>query len=93
MRRHVLGITAIVFLAVGVGAYGSSQEALTGTCLRVGAVLSLLWLAWPQLQAVPIWLVGLIGVTLLVVMRVPKLLFAVVPLAVVLWLLRPRAPR
>ncbi len=93
MQRHLLGIIAIVLLAVGAVAFGTSQEALAGTCLRVAAVLGLLWLALPQLRDVPLWLSGAIGMTLLVVMRFPKLLLAVLPLAVVLWLLRPRKPR
>ena len=69
------------------------QPALSGTCLRIGAVLGILWLAWPQLRQIPIWLVGVIGVALLVVLRYPKLLWAALPLSFVLWLLRPRTPR
>jgi hypothetical protein len=93
MRRHALGIIALVLLAVGIGTLATSEGALSGTCLRVGGVLAILWLAWPQLQEIPLWLVGVIGVALLVVLRFPKLLWAAVPLAFVLWLLRPRAPR
>jgi hypothetical protein len=93
MQRHILGIVAIVVLAVGAVTYGGDDAAVAGTCLRIGAVLALLWLAMPQLRDVPVWILGAVGVALLVVLRWPKLLWAVVPLAVVLWLLRPRRAR
>jgi hypothetical protein len=93
MQRHVLGIIAIVLLAVGVATYGRDDTVISGACLRVGAVVLLLWLAMPQLRDVPAWLLGVLGVVLLIVLRWPKLLWAMLPLAAVLWLLRPRAPR
>jgi len=93
MQRHALGIIAIVLLGVGVATYGREDPVVSGACLRVGAVLVLLWLAMPQLRDVPSWLLGALGVVLLIVLRWPKLLWAMLPLAAVLWLLRPRTPR
>ncbi|MEX2112760.1 MAG: hypothetical protein WD845_06210 [Pirellulales bacterium] len=90
MQRHALGVLAIVLLAVGVATYGRQDTAVAGACLRIGAVLALLWLAMPQLRDVPAWLLGALGVVLLIVLRWPKLLWAMLPLAAVLWLLRPR---
>lgn len=93
MQRHAVGVTAIVLIALGVWTYGDSESAVSGICLRIGAVLIFLWLALPQLQSVPSWLIGVLGVSLLVIMRWPKLLLAAVPLAAVLWFLRPRPHR
>jgi hypothetical protein len=93
MQRHLLGLSALVLLAIGAVTFGSSDSGVSGVCLRAGAVLATMWVAWPQLQAVPIWLIAVIGVALVVAMRHPKLLLAVVPLAIVLWLLRPRPRR
>ncbi len=93
MQRHAIGATAIVLIVLGVWTHGDTESAVSGVCLRVGAVLGFLWLALPQLQRVPPWLIGVLAVSLLVVMRWPKLLLAAVPLAIVLWLLRPRPHR
>ncbi len=93
MQRHALGVFAIVLLVVGVATYGREDTAVAGACLRIGAVLALLWLAMPQLRDVPPWLLGSLGVVLLIVLRWPKLLWAILPLAAVLWLLRPRIGR
>jgi hypothetical protein len=61
MQRHILGIVAIVVLAVGAVTYGGDDAAVAGTCLRIGAVLALLWLAMPQLRDVPVWILGAVG--------------------------------
>jgi hypothetical protein len=93
MQRHALGILALVLLTVGIVGQGRLDAGATGTCLRVGGVLAILWLAWPQMRGVPLWLAGALGVALVLIMRWPRLLLAALPLAVLLWLLRPRAPR
>jgi hypothetical protein len=93
MRRHALGIIAIGLLAIGLLWPDDAGAAFAGACLRVAPVLALLWLAWPQLETLPLWLVAVFGVVLLLVLRWPKLLWAALPLAALLWLLRPRAPR
>ena len=90
MQRHMLGIVVIVSFAVGAVAYANAEMAVAGMCLRIGGVLALLWLALPQLRSIPPWTVALLAVASLVIMRWPKLLLAAVPLAVILWLLRPR---
>jgi hypothetical protein len=93
MQRHLLGILAVVGLVAGVVMQLRGEEAVAGTCLRIGAVLALLWLAMPQLREVPAWMLGAAGLALLVVLRWPKALWALLPLAFVLWLLRPRGAR
>jgi hypothetical protein len=93
MRRHALGLMAIVLLAVGIFARGGTDDTISGTCLRVGSVLGIFWLAWPQLERIPAWAIGAIGLGLLIVMRWPKMILAALPAAFVLWLLRPRGPR
>jgi hypothetical protein len=93
MQRHAIGLLALGLLALGVAGYGRLDGGLTGTSLRIGCVLALFWLAWPQLRRVPIWLVAVLGVSLFVILRWPKLLLAALPLAIGLWLLRPRGRR
>jgi hypothetical protein len=90
MRRALLGLLALVLLATGLIAWGGANETISGTSLRLGIVLALVWLAWPQLRRLPVWIVAVVGVALVLAMRWPKLLWGLLPLAVLLWLLRPR---
>ena len=90
MHRPSIGIVALILLAVGLFARGQIDDVVAGSCLRIGAVLALLWLAEPQLRRVPTWLVASLFVVLVIVMRWPRLLVAVIPLALLLWWLRPR---
>jgi hypothetical protein len=90
MHRPTVGLIAIVLLAVGLATYHQAEDTLSAACLRVGVVMAILWFAEPQLKNVPRWLAvgGVVG--LLVALRWPRLLVVALPLAVVLWILRPR---
>jgi hypothetical protein len=93
MHRPTIGLIAIVLLAIGLYTYPQSDSTLSAACLRVGAVMSILWFAHPQIQNAPRWLVAISVVMLFVVMRWPKLLVLAAPVLLALWLLGPRAPR
>jgi len=93
MHRPTIGVIAIVLLAAGFLLRDPSQATLSAACLRVGMVMGLLWLAHPQLERLPLW-ATVVGVVLaLAILRWPKLVVIVLPLALVLWLLKPRAQR
>jgi hypothetical protein len=91
--RATIGILAIVLLGMGLAARGRVDDSLWGGALRVGVLMGVWWLAYPQLGRLPRWLAATLAVALLVVLRWPKLLLLAIPLVVVLWLLRPRVPR
>lgn len=94
--RATIGLFAILLLAVGMIARASSDETLaaaSGASLRVGVVMAIWWLAYPQAKYIPRWLSVACVVTLLLVMRWPKLLLVAIPLLAVLWFLGPRARR
>ena len=93
MHRPTIGLIAIVLLVVGLATYGQSDQTLSSACLRVGVVMAILWFAHPQLSNLPRWAVAAGGVGLFVVARWPRLLVIALPLAVILWLLRPRPRR
>jgi len=93
MHGPDIGVIAIVLLAAGFFLRDHSQATLSAACLRVGMVMGLLWLAHPQLERLPLW-ATVVGVVLaLAILRWPKLVVIVLPLALVLWLLKPRAQR
>lgn len=107
MRRHILGILALLFLVGGVAFWiwpprPGSMEFLHGTCIKVGLVLAAIWAAYPQLVRLPGWVFGAIVAGMVMLAVRPKVTGTVliaalrysvylVPLLVILWLLRPRA--
>lgn len=68
---------------------------LEGACVRLGIVMTALWLALPQLERYPVWilLVALIVVIVAVLAAKPRLLAVAVPILVVLWITRRSVPR
>jgi hypothetical protein len=56
MQRKLLGIVALVLLALGLittlrGPTDGGAKGFAGGCIRVGMVLGALWLALPQIKA------------------------------------------
>jgi hypothetical protein len=91
--RVRIGLAAAVLIGAGVVLRFSSLEGAAGiafACWRVGAVMGALWLAWPQLVDLPRWLLAVVTGILLVGAWKPKLLWIAIPLAILIWVLRPR---
>ncbi len=82
-----LGLAAILWLVPGEK---SSYLLLQAALLRVGLVLGAVWLAFPQLSKLPLWL-ATIGVgSLLAVLLFKKAAIIVIPLLILIYFLRPR---
>ncbi|MCA9269394.1 MAG: hypothetical protein KDA41_13025 [Planctomycetales bacterium] len=92
MQRHAIGAIAIVLLIGGVVILlGDPSSFWASGALRVGAVMAALWLALPQLVAMPAWLYApVVGGAVLIACR-PKLAWILLPIALVIWALRPRS--
>jgi hypothetical protein len=102
MRRHVVGILAIAFLAAAGVLLASplflaeplvEGDLWSGMTLRLGIVLGALWLAWPQLARLPAWLaLVVLGVTAAAVFlaRQKMTLLVVAAALLVAALIRPR---
>ncbi len=98
MHRPTVGIIALVLLLSGATLLVWQPENATyqvwlSACLRVGAVMALVWLAHPQLVRMPAWLLFAVFLLLPILAWKPKLLLLAVPIAIVLAFLRPRAGR
>jgi hypothetical protein len=115
MRRILMGILSLVFLAVAGAIYlngvpdkdftlirtvPDDQKFLLSVCQRVGIVLGAMWLAYDQVlkigQRSPPWLLGCIGLCLLVIVARPRAILIVAPLLAVVaalqfvgWLFKP----
>ena len=88
--RAVIAIFAILLLAFGIFGHNLSDEsfaAAAGASLRVGIVMAIWWLAYPQAQRLPLWLVVASAATLFIVLRWPKALLIIIPLLAILWFL------
>ena len=88
-----MGIMAATLLIAGVlqfwvqpAAY--NWEPLAAVCLRMGVLMSSLWLAYPDLHRIPAWMWGGVITALAVVAWRPRLAILVVPLLAIVWTLR-----
>lgn len=99
MPRHYIAIMAAVcFLGAVVFAVwspGPGYEAVDSFFWRLGALLAVLWLAYPDLMRVPRWVALAVPALLIVIVKWPRLIFVIVPamifLVVLQRLLRPKA--
>ncbi len=95
MRRRIIGILAIVSLAVTVVLSlmpaGHGYEGIEPFTSRLGAVMAVWWLAYPDLRRLPPWmLVGILIMLVLMMWRPGKFLLLFIPVLIVLAILRPR---
>ena len=97
MRRHAIGVIAILLTAAAAALWiwptGEANEALLGPFFRVGLLMGVLWLAYPDVERLPAWSVALFPVMLLVVAIRPKLILLAIPVILALAILRPRSAR
>lgn len=96
MQRPAIGIIALVLLFTGAGLYfgvgGSQALTWAAGCLRIGMVMAVTWLAYPQLSRLPLWFFGLLLACVVAVALKPKLLIAAVVILIAAVILRPRKP-
>ena len=96
-RRHAIGIIAVVLLATGAIVPYVLEESpgtidLKATCLRIGPLLAVIWLAYEQLKRIPVWLwCTLPVIVLLAATRLRWMIWLLVPLIVAAAILKPRA--
>src|ERR1700722_3580624 len=93
MQRGTVGAIALALLIVGLAMLAldpSRESAFALAAVRVGIVMAVLWLAWPQLVVLPRWIMlTLLGAVAVCVWRPKALLFAL-PVLVILAVMRPR---
>jgi len=95
MRRHAVGVLALVLLVSAVVlAVRSPQEGISYQVevnfIRVGALLGAFWLAYWDLTRIPPWLwVVFVPMAAVVVLR-PRWFFFFIPVVLLLAVLHPR---
>lgn len=81
MKRWLIGIVGVVFLILGISFYASAQQNYAGIFIRVGMLLSTIWLAWPQFDSLKNrasfkFLVAVLGFLLLIAIKPKWAIFA-----------------
>jgi len=95
MRRHIIGILAILMM-IGSGLYlflpgaGDESTPMMAACYRMAIVLSLMWLAYPELERMPWWIWVIVPGVLVVLAWRPRLIPIAVPILILIGILRPR---
>jgi hypothetical protein len=92
MRRHAVGVLAIVLL-LGAAAFwvwppSPGYEQWEAACWRLGAITVMLWLAYPELMRIPVWLLALVPVLAIVLARWPKWFLVLIPVLIVVAILK-----
>jgi hypothetical protein len=98
MHRPTVGIIALLLFAGAVyfwlfpPRHGGFETGLHAAFIRLTMVMGALWLAHPQLRRVPWWVtIGLFLLAagaLLAVLRQPRMLLLLIPIAAALWATR-----
>ncbi len=84
---------AIGLLAAGITLWLSNFAEAGAAFIRVGMVMLAVWLAYRDMQRIPVWMFGAGVMGLAIVAWRPKLIIIVLPVLVAFWFLRPRASR
>ena len=87
----LVGMAALV--AYGVYRHFYAQDDTLFELNRTFVILFLLWLAWPELETLPRWLLILVPICAIVCAWRPQYLVVVVPLTLVYLFVRPPAGR
>ena len=95
MRRHILGIMSLLLIAGAVFFWAwppqnAAAQQFEAACWRLGALTSILWLAYKDVRRLPAWAgLVLLGFVVVVAIR-PRLFLVAIPVILALAILRPR---
>lgn len=98
MHRRAIGIIACVLLLIAAMMWmwplaSEFHLGLEAACWRVGALMAVLWMAYPDLKRLPGWMLVLVPVMLIAIAFKPRRAIYVLPILLLIMLLRPRAKR
>ena len=94
--RTKIGVIGIVLLAVGGYVRWfppeglSNPDVLEAACIRIGSVMAVLWIAYPELIKLPTWISAATMIATPVIAYRPKIALLILPLLFALWILSPK---
>lgn len=94
-KRSQIGLISLTTLvaAVAIWLFADDQSyygPIQAVLLRIGLVMGAVWIGYPQISKLPIWLATIGIVSVLTVLLFKKAAIVVIPLFILIWLLRPR---
>ena len=91
IRRHIVGLITLALLIAAVTMWlVPSLEGFAAFCWRLGAIFGAWWLAYPDLNRLPGWLLAIVPVLIVVLVKWPRYFLFLVPVLIVLAILKPR---
>ena len=98
MQRHTIGVIAILLLLGAIVFWvwppqGAAYQQLEAACWRLGAVMVVWWIAYPQAKHLPPWLFGAIPVLIIILAVKPRWILVAIPILIALAILKPRLGR
>ncbi len=71
-------------------AAGEGTLALRAAFFRVGALMAVLWVAYPDVRRIPAWILAVVPLLMAIVALRPRLFPYVIPVILLIAFLRPR---
>ena len=106
MRRHAIAVIALMLVGAGGGCWlwapmeSAGWQQFQGACWRMGALMAVAWLAYPEIQRIPSWMIPVFFFIAAVLLWRPRVILALVrlapvaiPIILVLVILAPRLRR
>ena len=93
MRRHAIALIVVLLLAGAIVLWlwppiEGGYPMLEAVCWRVGAVMAVLWLAYPDVKRLPPWLFGVVPILIVLLAARPRWFIYLVPVVLVIGVLR-----
>jgi hypothetical protein len=97
-RRHAIGVIAVILLSAAWALWRWPVEAdwytpVMAACWRLGPCMAVLWLAYPEVNRLPAWLIGVIPLLLAILAVRPRWFLIALPIVIALVILKPKAGR
>ncbi|MEW4565687.1 hypothetical protein AB1K70_24410 [Bremerella sp. JC770] len=94
-KRSQIGLISLTALAISGAIWLFAEDQayfgpVQAVLFRIGLVLGAVWIGYPQISRLPIWLATIGIVSVLSVLLFKKAAIVVIPLFILIWLLRPR---
>ncbi len=96
MRRHAIGLIALVLLLTGAILWiwspkseGAAQMVMLA-CAKIGVLMGVLWTAYRDVERLPAWLVATFPILLAILAVRPRWFVFLLPLVIALAIIRPR---
>ncbi len=95
MRRQAIAVIAVILLLAAAALLIWPLEAnwyqgVLAACCRLGPFMAVLWLAYPEVERLPRWLLGAVPLLMVILAIRPKWFLIALPIVIALAILSPK---